>query len=184
MPEDSAESDSCDHAEPAGEAGPEPGLQIGDPAGALGDAAWAWLRRTGAAALGVVARTGEVRVRVVRDEEMARVHGRWLGDPTTTDVLTFDLGSDPKAGLVDADLYVCADEAARQAEARGHGIEAELLLYVVHGVLHCLGYDDADPAAARAMHEREDEILQAIGVGALYGDGAAGRAHVARKEAG
>ena len=66
---------------------------------------------------------------------------------------------------------ICADEARRQARTRGHGPAEELALYIVHGVLHCTGYDDHEDAGdlgAIAMHKREDEILSAIGAGVVY----------------
>jgi len=50
-------------------------------------------------------------------------------------------------------------------------LRRELLLYVVHGVLHCLGMDDHDEAAAAAMHRVEDAVLTAIGVGPVYSAG-------------
>lgn len=115
-------------------------------------------------ALGAV---GEVRARVVGDREMASLHGRHLGDATTTDVLTFDLRGGGK-GPLDADLVLCLDEAERQARERGHGAGEELLLYALHGVLHCLGHDDHDDEDAARMHAEEDRVLRAIGVGAVY----------------
>lgn len=117
---------------------------------------------------------GEVRIRLVRDAEMARAHETHTGVGGTTDVLTFDLrdpaliADDPLSTPLDTDLLLCVDEAARQAEARGIPILHELLLYTVHGMLHCLGYDDHDEADAGAMHAREDEILTAIGLGVVF----------------
>ncbi|MGP1310148.1 MAG: rRNA maturation RNase YbeY [Phycisphaerales bacterium] len=137
-----------------------------------------WLLGQGRRALEEAARRfsleGEVRVRVVRDAEMAELHARTMHIDETTDVLTFDLlDGEPeasRAGRIDADLVVCVDEAARQARQRGHGVERELLLYIVHGVLHCVpGYDDATEDGAAAMHTVEDAILETIGVGAVYG---------------
>ena len=105
---------------------------------------------------------------------MAGAHQRYAGVSGTTDVLTFDL-AESGAGRLDADLLVCFDEAARQAAGRGHDVATELLLYIVHGVLHCLGQDDHDPAAASRMHAEEDRVLEAIGVGRVYGGGEGGR---------
>ncbi len=110
---------------------------------------------------------GEVRVRLVGDDEMSRLHDNYLNDPTTTDVLTFDHAGD-KAAPLDVDIMVCVDEAARSAESRGIALSHELLLYIIHGALHCSGYDDATAEQSAAMHAREDEILRAIGVGAVY----------------
>lgn len=110
---------------------------------------------------------GELRVRVVDDGEMSAAHARWSGDPSTTDVLTFDLSG--RAPEVDADVYACLDEAERQARERGHGHLRELLLYVLHAALHCLGHDDGDETSYRRMHETEDQVLEAAGIGATFG---------------
>ncbi len=112
---------------------------------------------------------GEIRAEVIGDDRMSLLHERHKGTPGTTDVLTFDLSGDPR--VLDVDMYVCIDEARRQAEARGHGPAEELMLYIVHGVLHCTGYDDHEESGAFgsvAMHRREDEILTAIGAGAVF----------------
>jgi len=111
---------------------------------------------------------GRIGVTVVSDARMAKLHGRHLGEFITTDVLTFDQ-SNPGAGTpIVAEIVVCADEAARRSAEFGHPIERELLLYVVHGLLHCAGFDDHDETQAAAMHAEEDRILQAIGVGATF----------------
>lgn len=113
---------------------------------------------------------GEIRVRIVRDLEMAAAHLKYSKIEGTTDVLTFDLaeGASAQGQPLDVDILVCADEAARQATPRGISIERELLLYILHGVLHCLGHDDHDDAAYALMHAEEDRILSAIGVGATF----------------
>jgi probable rRNA maturation factor len=117
--------------------------------------------------------TGEARIRIVGDAEMTDLHARYKGDPSTTDVLTFDLRTTPDRAdaPLDVDLVLCFDEARRQSDDRGHEPEAELLLYAVHGLLHCLGYDDADDADADRMHAEEDRVLTAIGVGPVFDAG-------------
>lgn len=125
------------------------------------------------AALTHLEQTGEVRVRLVGDSEMSRLHAEHCDDPSTTDILTFNLTEPHNAAPLDVDLFLCVDEAARQAATRGHPVVHELLLYIVHGALHCLGYDDHTESDAAAMHAREDEILRAIGIGAIFRGGAA-----------
>ncbi|MFG0258008.1 MAG: rRNA maturation RNase YbeY [Phycisphaerales bacterium JB043] len=110
----------------------------------------------------------DIRVAIVDDARMRELHEQYKRDGSTTDVLTFDLRSDPGEAL-DVDLVVCLDEARRQAADRGHDMTHELLLYSLHGLLHCVGYDDRDEEAARAMHRREDELLREVGVGSVYG---------------
>jgi probable rRNA maturation factor len=139
----------------------------------LGGAGVDWVRAGAARALAPLGCTGEVRVAVVGDEEMARAHEEFLGMPSTTDVLTFD-GSEASASgepVLDVDIMVCIDEARRQGAVHGHAPERELLLYIVHGVLHCLGFDDHDEESAAAMHRREDELLAGAGVGATFDPG-------------
>ena len=118
---------------------------------------------------------GEARVRITDDAHMAAVHERHTGVAGTTDVLTFDLRTTNtptgEPGMLDADILICWDEAVRQSRERGHPAEHEALLYIVHGCLHCLGYDDRTDDGFRRMHDTEDRILTAAGVGALFGSG-------------
>jgi probable rRNA maturation factor len=146
-----------------------------DATGSLGARLVEWLAARSRDAAGVLGAAGEVRVRLVGDEEMSRAHERYSGIAGTTDVLTFNLAPPPTpteragGGELDTDLLVCVDEARRQAAVRGIAVEREVLLYIVHGVLHCLGYDDHTEEGGEAMHRREDEVLGAIGVGATFG---------------
>jgi len=118
--------------------------------------------------------SGEVRIRVVNDKEMSDAHLKFSDVEGTTDVLTFDYGSDFAGPIddkvLDVDLVICFDEALRQAGAHQSTVVSELLLYSVHGVLHCLGFDDHDEIEYQRMHKKEDEILTAIGVGPLFFD--------------
>jgi probable rRNA maturation factor len=142
-------------------------VDVSDPERRLSDAARAWLMDAVGRAVGLLGASGEVRVAVVGDAAMAAAHERHAGVPGTTDVLTFDM-SEGRGGVLDVDVLVCVDEASRQAAARGHATERELLLYIIHGVLHCLGHDDHDESAAARMHAEEDRVLEALGVGATF----------------
>jgi len=108
----------------------------------------------------------EVSVRVVCDEEMSILHIKHSGVEGTTDVLTFDHGSDEQS--VRADLAVCFDVAMRESKNRNHSVQNELLLYIVHGILHCIGFDDHNEEDHKLMHQEEDRILKAIGVGVVW----------------
>jgi len=121
--------------------------------------------------------TGELRIEIVNDQRMTHMHETHKGISGTTDVLTFDLAPG-NATLLDVDVLVCADEATRQAKSRGHDTINELMLYIVHAALHCTGYDDTHDGelGSAAMHAREDEILKALGLGAVfYSAGTEGR---------
>lgn len=129
--------------------------------------------------------SGSLSVTLIDDATMSRLHGEHCGDPTTTDVLTFDLSDTrgtSEAGSpltqIDGDLVICRDEAQRQADERGHDARAELLLYAVHGLMHLLGEDDHDEASYQHMHRREDELLTRLGLGPLFAPPAPGSAPV------
>lgn len=141
-------------------------ISVIDPDALMTGADLAWLEQAAARASEHMGLRGEVRVRLLDDRAMSEAHERSMGESGPTDVLTFDL--DPGSGVLDVDLLVCVGEAARRAGEFGHGVGREILLYIVHGVLHCLGHDDHDDEHARRMHEEEDRILGAIGVGAVY----------------
>lgn len=112
-----------------------------------------------------------VSVVLVGDARMCTLHGRFMNDPTPTDVLTFELEHDARDRCTHGEIIVCVDEARRASRRIGTRVEHELLLYAVHGLLHLCGYDDRDPRSYRAMHEREDQLLRAIGIGAVFEPG-------------
>lgn len=130
-----------------------------------------------------------ISVVLVDDTDMTRLNRQHLNRNESTDVLSFDLrdgfsaahhhqstadqeAADIEGVAVDGEIILSVDTAAREARERGHACEAELALYAVHGTLHLLGYDDDQEDSAAAMHEVEDEVLAAIGVGPVYRTGA------------
>lgn len=116
------------------------------------------VRRAAELALAHGRRAGEaLSVVFVDDEELARMHGQWLGDPSRTDVITFDLGvqSDGPMG----ELYVSTERAREVAARRGLDVVREHLLYVVHGALHLCGYDDHEPRERARMRRAERAVL-------------------------
>lgn len=108
-----------------------------------------------------------VSIAIVGDEEMLRVNKEFLDSDEQTDVISFDL-SDENETLKVFELVVNADQALRQAQSRGHIQQAELALYITHGLLHNVGFDDIDEADAKKMHAMEDKILQEAGYGTVY----------------
>lgn len=96
----------------------------------------------------------------VDDAEIAELHGRWLGDPTPTDVISFDLGG---GGGPDGELYVSVERARGEARARGLELEHELALYLVHGALHLCGHDDRAARERARMRAAEASVLASLG---------------------
>jgi probable rRNA maturation factor len=107
------------------------------------------------------ARLVSVDIAIVGDAEIARLNRQYLRHAGVTDVISFDL-SDPEEEGLRAQLVVCAEEAIRQARARGLGVQRELLLYVVHGLLHLTGWDDATDANRLRMQTRQQELLESF----------------------
>lgn len=80
-----------------------------------------------------------------------------------TDVLSFSLSDEASPGrAVDGEVYVDLDTATERHDEFGASFEAEAARYVVHGLLHLLGYDDATPEERSAMQELEDRYLASV----------------------
>ncbi len=110
-----------------------------------------------------------IGIAIVDDARMIGLNQRFLGKAASTDCFSFDL-SDTAAARAprNFEIVVNGQMALQQARARGHAPEAELALYITHGLLHQLGFDDQTRSKAREMHRIEDDILQGLGYGMVY----------------
>ena len=107
-----------------------------------------------------------VSIAIVDDAEIRNVSKQFLNRSSTTDCLSFNLSdNDARKSF---ELVVNAEKAVKEANLRGHSSEAELALYITHGLLHQLGFDDSTNSRAKKMHDTEDEILQQQGFGLVY----------------
>lgn len=102
---------------------------------------------------------GELSVAFMTDGALAGLHGRFLGDPSATDVITFE--GDRAHGTA-GEICVSVDAARRLAGSGAAGLSRELTLYLVHGWLHLAGYDDRSPAARRSMRAAERRALRIL----------------------
>lgn len=111
-----------------------------------------------------------VSITIVGNAEIRKLNDKFLNRNCPTDCLSFDLSdndiSSQSARVLE--LIVNAELAVKEASLRGHSGEAELALYITHGLLHNLGFDDSEKIQAEKMHEMEDEILQQFGFGMIY----------------
>jgi probable rRNA maturation factor len=103
-----------------------------------------------------------INIAVVDDPTIHDLNRRFLNHDEPTDVLSFPFDDD--AGRLEGDVIVSADTAVRMAAQLQWAASDELLLYVVHGVLHLVGYDDLDPNSRAEMHERQRDYLLRLGV--------------------
>lgn len=106
-----------------------------------------------------------VSIAIVNDGRFCELNDRFRNSKSTSDCLSFDLSEDDETYF---ELVVNGEIAVKQASLRNHSSEAELALYITHGLLHNLGFDDAEPTQAKKMHDTEDEILQQLGYGLVY----------------
>jgi len=100
----------------------------------------------------------------------ARLHElnlNYLGIDSPTDVLSFPASeTDPETGAPYlGDILISIPRAQVQAEAAGHPLESEVQLLVIHGVLHLLGHDHAEPEEKEDMWKAQAEILETLGLG-------------------
>ena len=114
---------------------------------------------------------------LVDEAHMANLHEKWMEEPGPTDVLSFPMdelrphsmagpnrargrdGDDLEPVLL-GDVVICPQVAAAQAKQAGHSTQAELELLAVHGVLHLLGYDHADPEEEAEMFGLQNDLLR------------------------
>ncbi|MEO7599177.1 MAG: rRNA maturation RNase YbeY [Opitutus sp.] len=102
---------------------------------------------------------GELSLVFMTDAALAKLHGEYLNDPTSTDVITFE--GDPAAATA-GEICVSADTAAAYAKEHRRDFSSELTLYLVHGWLHLAGFDDLRPAKKRAMRRAEARAMKLL----------------------
>jgi probable rRNA maturation factor len=109
----------------------------------------------------------ELAIVLVDEGAMEQLHLQWMGEPGPTDVLSFPMdelrpgrdGETSAEGIL-GDIVLCPSVAATQAEAAGHSVMAELSMLTIHGLLHLLGYDHAEPDEEKEMFGLQADILQ------------------------
>jgi probable rRNA maturation factor len=100
----------------------------------------------------------QISVAFVDDRAIAALHQRFLDDPEPTDVLSFVL--ERSGDSLEGEVVVSAETARACAAEYKSTPEDELLRYVIHGLLHLVGYDDATPRQRTAIRDKERMYLQ------------------------
>jgi len=118
----------------------------------------------------------DLGIHLVAAAEMMRLNEKFLRHAGSTDVITFDyqteggMGSPLPAGgahgvprpTLHGEILVCVDEAVLQARKFGANWQSEVVRYVVHGILHLLGFDDSSAGARRKMKREENRRLREL----------------------
>ena len=119
---------------------------------------------------GVDGQRAELSVTFVDPEEIRVLNRDYRGVDKVTDMLSFPQfeGADemPQQGeLCLGDVVICREKAAGQAEEFGHSFEREIIYLFTHSVLHLLGYDHMTDEDKRQMRQREEEVMEYLGIG-------------------
>jgi probable rRNA maturation factor len=110
----------------------------------------------------------ELCVKLVDEATIAELNEKWMEKTGPTDVLAFPMdelrpglvNEEPEEGVL-GDLVLCVAVAERQAAEAGHPTQDEVELLEVHGILHLLGYDHAEPSEHREMFDLQARLLDA-----------------------
>ena len=116
----------------------------------------------------------------VDGEEIRELNARTRGIDKVTDVLSYPTldeikgkrllkksyagDIDEEGRLVIGSIVICKDRAKEQAEEYGHSYQRELHYLLIHGILHCLGYDHMDDTDKQEMREKEEYLLGKLGI--------------------
>ncbi len=108
----------------------------------------------------------ELCVTAVDEDTIAELNAKWMEKEGPTDVLAFPMdelrpglvNDEPEEGVL-GDIVLCPSMAAGQAKTAGHSLTAELDLLTVHGILHLLGYDHAEPEEHKEMFDLQARLL-------------------------
>ncbi|HLU41504.1 MAG TPA: rRNA maturation RNase YbeY [Microthrixaceae bacterium] len=108
----------------------------------------------------------ELCIKAVDEATIAELNEQWMDKEGPTDVLAFPMdelrpglvNEEPEEGVL-GDLVLCPAVAAKQAETAGHAVADEIDLLTVHGILHLLGYDHAEPDEHREMFGLQARLL-------------------------
>ena len=109
----------------------------------------------------------ELCIKAVDEDTIALLNAQWMEKEGPTDVLAFPMDElrpgkvteEPEEGVL-GDLVVCPSIAERQGLEAGHGRDAEIELLTVHGILHLLGYDHAEPGEHQEMFGLQERLLE------------------------
>jgi probable rRNA maturation factor len=116
----------------------------------------------------LVDKRAELEISLVDEAEMTRLHEEWMDEAGPTDVLSFpmdelrpnELSENDEVPVVLGDVVICPDVARKQGDTAGHGMEQELRILLVHGILHLLDFDHLEPEEEAEMFAIQGKIVQ------------------------
>lgn len=102
----------------------------------------------------------ELYIHFVTEKTISEIHRDFFGDPTSTDVITFpiDAINDPKG--IWGELFICPKVANDYANEHQIDPTKELELYLIHGILHLMGFDDIEEEDRKKMRTEEKKCIE------------------------
>lgn len=98
-------------------------------------------------------------VHFVSLEKIATLHAEFFDDPTETDCITFPIDADENNPQILGEVFICPAFALRYCEQNGGDPYEETTLYLIHTLLHLLGYNDIEPIEENEMRKEEKQAL-------------------------
>lgn len=112
--------------------------------------------------------SGEFNVIIVDSNKIRELNKEYRNIDRITDVISFALEDDDTFNLEDyrvlGDIYICLEQALKQAEDYGHSFKRELSFLAIHGLLHLLGYDHMSEEEEKIMFKKQEEVLSRYGI--------------------
>lgn len=103
---------------------------------------------------------GEVNIIFVSPEEILKINKEYLGHNYITDVISFGYPFDKKTGGPFGDVFVCVEQAKKQAKYLPHSTLFETAVLAAHGTLHLVGYDDNTTELRSKMNNKAEKIVK------------------------
>jgi probable rRNA maturation factor len=91
----------------------------------------------------------------VTEKRICELHQQFFNDPSPTDCISFPINKE-----ILGEVFVCPRTALRYVKKHGGDPYREVALYIIHGVLHLLGYDDLEPSQRRVMRKKEKRCME------------------------
>lgn len=120
--------------------------------------------------------SAEISVTFVDNEQIKELNTQYRDKPIETDVLSFPMGSDGKYDIdpttgaqILGDVVISMEKALEQSELYGHSFQREVGYLTAHSVLHLLGYDHMEPLEKVHMREKEEYVMDMLGLEASQG---------------
>jgi probable rRNA maturation factor len=111
----------------------------------------------------------EASIHFVDTKAICELHLKYFGDPSTTDCISFPMDASEEEGYrILGDVFVCPETAGEYVKIHGGDIYHEVTLYVVHGLLHLLGYDDIEEGEEALMRQEEAKYLEHVSAKGLW----------------